>query len=238
VFIPTSIYGRPVRSRLEWWIQLDEQFAYALGVARSKLEVSIPWLLFNLASPNPVYEPKQHAKPVVNFAKNFRLFGDLPWPSPNFVLSALASSTLMKENLKQSLSHEFWCQQNSGARKALVPEKLWCQQSSGVSKILVPEKLWCQKGSGARKALVSAKFWCQQNSGTRKVLVPERLWCQKSSGVSKVLVSAKFWYQKSSGARKALVPEKLWCQQSSGVRQNPGARKALVPEKLWCQQKF
>jgi hypothetical protein len=29
VFIPTSIYGQPVRSRLEWWIQLDEQFAYA-----------------------------------------------------------------------------------------------------------------------------------------------------------------------------------------------------------------
>jgi hypothetical protein len=26
VFIPTSIYGQP---RLEWWIQLDEQFAYA-----------------------------------------------------------------------------------------------------------------------------------------------------------------------------------------------------------------
>ena len=29
MFIPTSIYGQPVRSRLEWWIQLDEQFAYA-----------------------------------------------------------------------------------------------------------------------------------------------------------------------------------------------------------------
>src|SRR2546423_284075 len=26
LFIPTSIYGQPVRSRLEWYTQLDEQF--------------------------------------------------------------------------------------------------------------------------------------------------------------------------------------------------------------------
>jgi hypothetical protein len=27
VFIPTNIYGLPVRSWLEWWIRLDEQVA-------------------------------------------------------------------------------------------------------------------------------------------------------------------------------------------------------------------
>jgi hypothetical protein len=63
-----------------------------VGVARSKLKVSvlreldrrlcILWPIYglaslNLASPNPAYEPKQHVKPVVNFAKISGVFSDL-----------------------------------------------------------------------------------------------------------------------------------------------------------------
>ena len=38
-----------------------------------------------------------------------RVFGDLPWPLPNFVLSALVSSILMNRKISSNLSHiVFW----------------------------------------------------------------------------------------------------------------------------------
>jgi hypothetical protein len=79
----------------------------------------------NLASPKLAYEPKAACKaclPCVNFAKISGVFGDLPRPLrilPNFVLSALASSTLM--NRKISSNEAMRLTRNEHHRKLRAP---------------------------------------------------------------------------------------------------------------------